>query len=237
MISGILEPRHGAVRRIINSVVAFHKSQQIEPYLEAFVADHLHAVLSASDGRRPGRRHARCSSSRFRPRPWLDCSAFPRPTRRSTSPGARSSARPSVRRPPRDDPSRCARRVRSWRATSRIASPSGSALPEADWPNDALSRFLTTEVEGERLTPRAVTTQIMFSIGAGSDTTRNVLGSLLYRLAVDPELYQRSEPTGRSSSQPSRRRSGSTRRPSSSCAGVWLGESSWATRSCTKATS
>src|SRR5471030_611043 len=31
MISAIVEPRHGAVRRIINSVVAFHKSQQIEP--------------------------------------------------------------------------------------------------------------------------------------------------------------------------------------------------------------
>ena len=65
------------------------------------------------------------------------------------------------------------------------------SLPEGDWPNDALSRFLTTEIDGERLSDRAVTTQVMFSIGAGSDTTRNVLGSLLYRLAVDPELYAR----------------------------------------------
>ena len=33
-IAAILEPRHGQIRRIINSVVAFHKSQQIEPYLQ-----------------------------------------------------------------------------------------------------------------------------------------------------------------------------------------------------------
>ncbi len=32
-IAGILEPRHGQIRRIINAVVAFHKSQQIEPFL------------------------------------------------------------------------------------------------------------------------------------------------------------------------------------------------------------
>jgi len=32
-VAGLPEPRHGWVRRIINSVVAFHKSQQIEPYL------------------------------------------------------------------------------------------------------------------------------------------------------------------------------------------------------------
>src|SRR5262245_20693614 len=36
-IAGMVEPRHGKVRRIMNSVVAFHKSQQIEPYLQDLV--------------------------------------------------------------------------------------------------------------------------------------------------------------------------------------------------------
>src|SRR5450755_1830658 len=48
MISGILEPRHSDVRRIINSVVAFHKSQQIEPYLSAFVGARLSELLDAA---------------------------------------------------------------------------------------------------------------------------------------------------------------------------------------------
>ena len=39
-IAGMLEPRHGQVRRIINAVVAFHKSQKIEPFLEE-LAEHL----------------------------------------------------------------------------------------------------------------------------------------------------------------------------------------------------
>ena len=36
-IAAMVEPRHGKVRRIMNSVVAFHKSQQIEPYLQDLV--------------------------------------------------------------------------------------------------------------------------------------------------------------------------------------------------------
>src|SRR4051794_22773318 len=34
-IAAMVEPRHGKVRRIMNSVVAFHRSQEIEPYLES----------------------------------------------------------------------------------------------------------------------------------------------------------------------------------------------------------
>src|SRR4029078_1809113 len=44
--AGIREPRHGQIRRIINSVVAFHKSQRIEPYLQDLTArllDDVHA--------------------------------------------------------------------------------------------------------------------------------------------------------------------------------------------------
>src|SRR5262245_44315139 len=44
-IAAIEEPRHGKIRRIINSVVAFHKSQQIEPYLEHLTARLLDGLL------------------------------------------------------------------------------------------------------------------------------------------------------------------------------------------------
>src|SRR5438876_5949087 len=36
-IAAMVEPRHGKVRRIMNSVVAFHRRQQIEPYLQELV--------------------------------------------------------------------------------------------------------------------------------------------------------------------------------------------------------
>ena len=44
-IAGILEPRHGQIRRIINAVVAFHRSQQIEPYLRQFCVDRIRETL------------------------------------------------------------------------------------------------------------------------------------------------------------------------------------------------
>ena len=40
-----------------------------------------------------------------------------------------------------------------------------------------------TAVDGETLSHRAIAIQVMFAIGAGSETTRNTLGSLLFRLA------------------------------------------------------
>ena len=52
-IAGILEPRHGQIRRIINAVVAFHKSQQIEPFLVELsqrLVDEFAAAASAAAG-------------------------------------------------------------------------------------------------------------------------------------------------------------------------------------------
>ena len=63
------------------------------------------------------------------------------------------------------------------------------ALPRDGWPEDAITRFLTTEVDGETLDPRNIRAQIMFMIGAGSDTTKNVIGNLIYRLGLDQEAY------------------------------------------------
>jgi cytochrome P450 len=71
------------------------------------------------------------------------------------------------------------------RIAERLATPVG------DWPQDALTRFLTTDVDGLRLSSRAIRVQILFMIGAGSETTRNLIGSALYRLARDPDLYAR----------------------------------------------
>ena len=189
MISAILEPRHAAVRRIINSVVAFHKSQQIESYLRDFIdarLDELVTAAAATDGPvevmglfvepLPPAAMARLmgfpevdSKDYFR---WGD------ELGRRFGEAAANGQTISMR----DGSPELAAYVEG-RIDER------EATPETEWPNDALTRFLTAEVEGERLTRRAVVTQIMFSIGAGSDTTRNVLGSLLYRLALDPTLF------------------------------------------------
>jgi cytochrome P450 len=65
------------------------------------------------------------------------------------------------------------------------------ALERSAWPNDGMTRLLTTEVEGEHLSPTAVKTQLLFLLGAGSETSRDMMGLLLHHLAGDPDLYSR----------------------------------------------
>ncbi len=189
MISGILEPRHGAVRRIINSVVAFHKSQRIEPYLAAFVADRLEEVLAAA-----AEGPVDVMPTFVEPLPPAAMArllGFPEAeSSRYFAWGAQlGQAFGEAAAAGRSISMRDANPEMAGYVEKRIEER--RAMPEAEWPNDALTRFLTTEVDGERLSDRAITTQVMFMIGAGSETTRNTLGSLLYRLARDPELYAR----------------------------------------------
>jgi cytochrome P450 len=65
-------------------------------------------------------------------------------------------------------------------------------------PDDFTTRLLHAEVEGERLSETAVRTQLMFLIIAGNETTRNLIGLVLRRLAQAPEMYAalRSDPSG-----------------------------------------
>src|SRR5829696_2581335 len=48
-IAAMVEPRHGKVRRIMNSVVAFHKSQAIEPYLQDLVERLMDGMMAEAE--------------------------------------------------------------------------------------------------------------------------------------------------------------------------------------------
>jgi cytochrome P450 len=189
-VAGLPEPRHGWVRRIINSVVAFHKSQQIEPYL-ADLCDKLARDTIGAEGAGspegidvmplfvdplPPAAMARLlgfpaeDSSRYYQWGVQLGTAFAEAVAQGRSISMREGC-PEMARYVDD----------------RIAER--ALLPAEDWPNDALSRFLSTAVDGETLSHRAIAIQVMFAIGAGSETTRNTLGSLLFRLSQDPDLY------------------------------------------------
>jgi cytochrome P450 len=189
-VAGLPEPRHGWVRRIINSVVAFHKSQQIEPYL-ADLCNRLAQDTVAAEGAEsmqgidimplfvdplPPAAMARLlgfpaeDSSRYYQWGVQLGTAFAEAVADGRSISMREGC-PEM----------------AEYVDERIAER--AHLPIEDWPNDALSRFLSTAVDGETLSHRAIAIQVMFAIGAGSETTRNTLGSLLFRLAQTPELY------------------------------------------------
>jgi cytochrome P450 len=191
-IAGILEPRHGQIRRIINAVVAFHKSQAIEPFLQDLSRRVVGEYAAASADAGPGgvdvmpmvvdpippNAMARLlgfpAEDAARYYAWADQvgAAFAS----AAAEGRSISMAEAVPEFTRYVDDRIAERL---------------ATPEAEWPQDALTRFLTTEVDGLRLSSRAIRVQILFMIGAGSETTRNLIGSALYRLARDPDLYER----------------------------------------------
>ncbi|ONH58885.1 hypothetical protein CcI49_19375 [Frankia sp. CcI49] len=189
-IAALVEPRHGKVRRIINSVVAVHRSQKIEPYLRDLSTKLVEQMLAeARETGAAGVDFAAHIAEPIPPAAMARLFGFPEEDSMAYYGWIRESGR----------------RFQEAAATGRsisISDSSGSlsgyvqariderlAVPRDEWPNDALTRFLVTEVEGETLTPRNIRAQIMFMIGAGSDTTRNTLGSLIYRLGLDPEAY------------------------------------------------
>ena len=181
MISAIPEPRHGRIRRVINTVVAAHRTMQNEPFIrerarelvaraveraqagtvdlvEAF--DPLPSIVIA---------HmlgvAADYEDRFRV--WSDELLEAQNTGAT---GALSDAHPEF-----------ARFVQSLIDDHRAMD---------DPPDDVITRFIHTDVDGEFLSDQAIRTQTMFLIVAGNETTRNLIGNCMYVLATRPDLFE-----------------------------------------------
>ncbi|MBW2271055.1 MAG: cytochrome P450, partial [Deltaproteobacteria bacterium] len=61
---------------------------------------------------------------------------------------------------------------------------------QTDSSDDLINRLMTGKVQGKELTDVELRTQIIFLLVAGNETTRNLIGNILSRLATDPELYR-----------------------------------------------
>ena len=186
-LNGVAEPRHGRIRRIVNSMIAPHKAGEVRPFLEQLCEDRLDHVDAkggvAVDAMGEYIDHVPSSAIC-----WLtgwnaeDAIQLYRWTveicekAMNMKPGNTGTIADMVPAFGNYVEERVAARV---------------ALDAASWPDDGMSRLLTTEVEGERLSPTAVKTQLLFLLGAGSETSRDMMGLLLYSLAADPALYER----------------------------------------------
>ena len=86
--------------------------------------------------------------------------------------------------------------------------------------DDVVSRLLTTEVDGVRLTDEQVASHVRLLYAVGATTTSDGLGTLLRRALTEPGLWERGcAPIGRSSRPSSTSRCGSSRR--SRCCPDW----------------
>lgn len=182
LISEIPEPRHGHVRKVINSAIAAHRIGRIEP----FCTDLCHELLT-------------------------DLVAAGRPVdlvAEYVMPVPNNVIAHLLGAPPEDFRLWAAWSDEvvqgTWPATNRNERGVGlpGAHPEftayvdaliaarrAEPTDDFVTRLLQTEIEGRALTDVEARTQLVFLFISGNETTRHLIANLLWRVVHDPELF------------------------------------------------
>ncbi len=189
-IAAMVEPRHGKVRRIMNSVVAFHRSQQIEPYLQDLVNRLMDQLMG--EARANGDDGVDIVEHLATPIPPAAMSrlfGFPESDAKEYEKWARLGGQRYEQALAKGESIAAADLNPEQRNYVDGKIQERLALPSDEWPEDAITRFLTTEVDGKTLEPRNIRAQVMFMIGAGSETTKSVIGNLIYRLGLDQDAY------------------------------------------------
>ena len=188
LISEIPEPRHSEIRRIINSAIAQHRLGRVEPFVVRLchelidrvvangggdlVADYVTpipaTVIAHLLGVDPAD-HARFAE-------WSDLvvqSAYATKNRRID--GEPDEGLAGV----------------APEFTGYLDSMIAERTAMSDPPDDFVTRLLHTEVDGVRLTPLEMRTQLAFLLMSGNETTRHLIGNLLETLCTDPALFAR----------------------------------------------
>jgi cytochrome P450 len=200
LLGEIRNPRHGQVRRVVNTAIAPHRASRVEPWVRDRCTALLAPLLAAGGG------------------DLVEGYAVPLPIQviahligvppehheqfRAWSNEIAEGEYPQWNRGPAGDGlggypgfAGYLDRAIAVRAQALARGDSdGDGTGGADGEggdigyDDVITRFLTTEVDGARLNPIEIRTQVAFLILAGNETTRNLLGSLCWRLAADPAL-------------------------------------------------
>jgi cytochrome P450 len=183
VMAAIPEPRHGKIRKIFNSALAYHHASRMEPFARSLAEQRLDAARATClrDGEVEAVEHwlapiPSAVIAQVLGVPDADHAQF---ARWSDELLDRQGQSDQEVKGMADVHPEFAGYVEALIETRRSA-----AAPS----DDVISRMLFTEVEGERLSPRMVRTQTMFLIIAGNETTRNLIGNCVYRLASDLAL-------------------------------------------------
>ena len=184
-ISAIPEPRHGRIRRVINSVVATHRMAALEPFASDLARRLVGEVVALGSGEAmvdlveklvdpfPSAVIAQALGV-----PLEDHDRF----RLWSDELLAAQQGPDAGRAMVDQHPEFSAYIREAMARRRQM---------ADPPDDVITRLLRTDVDGEFLSEDMVCTQTMFLIIAGNETTRNLIANLLHTLATDGGLYAR----------------------------------------------
>ena len=144
-IAAMVEPGHGKVRRIMNSVVAFHKSQQIEPYLQDLVnrlMDEMMAEAAVSGDE--GVDVVRCLATPIPPAAMSRLFGFPESDAKEYEKWSRLGGERYEKALAKGESIKMADLNPEQRSYIDQKIQERLALPRDEWPEDAITRFLTT---------------------------------------------------------------------------------------------
>jgi cytochrome P450 len=184
LVSEIPEPRHTQIRRIINSAIAAYRVVTIEPYVNELCHELLDDAL-AHDG----------------PVDLAEAFIMPVP----------NNVIAYLLGAPPEHFQKWARWSEevvqgTWPRLNRNERGEGFALAHPEFSDyvdgliadrrvspreDFITRLINTEVGGVRLTDVETRMQLVFLFISGNETTRHLIGNLLWTLAHDPEIVER----------------------------------------------
>lgn len=183
ILAAIPEPRHGKIRRIVNSVFAYHHARAVEVWART-LADQL---LAAALDRQAREGHVCLMESLARPLPSAVIAHLLGVPSEDHDTFARWSDETLALQSQTDGPNRPLAEIHPDFG-EYLRGQVAQRRDDPDAPDDLITRLLRAEVDGERLTERAVRTQLMFLIMAGNETTRNLIGNVFRRFTESPEL-------------------------------------------------
>ena len=188
LISEIPEPRHGKIRRIINSAIAQHRIGRVEPFGRDLCHDLLDGILTSGSGDLVAEYVAPIPATVIAHLLGADPADHAKFTEWSDV-VVQSTYATKNRRDDGIDNEGLAGVAPDFVAhlDGMIAERRAAAEP----PDDFITRLLHTEVGGERLTDLEMRTQLAFLLMAGNETTRHLIANMLETVCTDPELFAR----------------------------------------------
>jgi cytochrome P450 len=186
VMAAIPEPRHGRIRKLFNSALAYNHASQVEPFVRRYANERMEESLEIAA--RQGEVELMGTFGRRIPSAVI-AEVLGIPNDRIDD-FARWSDELLQRQGEQDQAYEPIAKLHP-EFTAYLEDRITERVESDDPPNDMITRLLQTEIEGERLSRRAVLTQSIFLIVAGNETTRNLIGNTLYRLAENADLYAR----------------------------------------------
>jgi cytochrome P450 len=186
LISEIPEPRHGKIRKIINSAIAQHRIGRIEPFVQQLCNDLLDDLIERGDADLVRDYVTPIPATVIAHLLGADPADHPRFAEWSDV-VVQSTYATKNRGEHGKDGEGLAGVAPDFTAhlDKMIADRKGSADP----PDDFITRLINTEVDGERLTDLEMRTQLAFLLMSGNETTRHLIGNMLDTICTDPALY------------------------------------------------